>query len=212
MINLLLEAFLVESKTKNNIDKLTPIIAVVSTLSYLLFAFLYLYNLNIIFGIISIISFIFFLIYIAVFENMNLKRYKEKFDRYNKRLDKLKEILQNFKYSGEKNWYSKDKIKYLIDSIEKNIEDRINSSTKLTELCKTMIFPIIAFVAGVISNKSSINQAVELGIIAIIFLAIVYSLIKISTFFWDLVFKSSAIHTMKFLLSLLQDLLVRDFN
>jgi len=45
MINLLLEAFLVESKTKNNIDKLTPIIAVVSTLSYLLFAFLYLYNL-----------------------------------------------------------------------------------------------------------------------------------------------------------------------
>ena len=88
----------------------------------------------------------------------------------------------------------------------------MNGNAKLTDLGKTTIFPIIAFVAGVVSDKSSINQAVGWGIIAFIVVATAYSIVKLSTFVSDLVFKSSAIHEIKSLLSLLQDLLARDFE
>ena len=111
-----------------------------------------------------------------------------------------------------KNWYSKAKISHLICSFESYIEEEEKRNAKLINLGKTLILPIIGFVAGVIAERSSIEFTLSVGIFALLFIICAYSVCLLFKSIVNTIFKSSSISEMKYLLSLLKDLLVRDFD
>ena len=75
-----------------------------------------------------------------------------------------------------------------------------------------MVFPIIAFVAGVISDNAKLDEVFAIAFIALLVLVIFTSFSKISSFITDLIFKSSSINEMNILILLLKDLHLRDFD
>lgn len=75
-----------------------------------------------------------------------------------------------------------------------------------------MVFPIIAFVAGVISDNAKLDEVFAIAFIALLVLVIFTSFSKISSFITDLLFKSSSINEMNILILLLKDLHLRDFD
>ncbi len=75
-----------------------------------------------------------------------------------------------------------------------------------------MVFPIIAFVAGVISDNAKLDEVFAIALIALLVLVIFTSFSKISSFITDLLFKSSSINEMNILILLLKDLHLRDFD
>ena len=75
-----------------------------------------------------------------------------------------------------------------------------------------MVFPIIAFVAGLISDNAKLDEVFAIAFIALLVLVIFTSFSKISSFITDLLFKSSSINEMNILILLLKDLHLRDFD
>lgn len=219
MINLLLEALISKSKierVKIKDNLLYIIVMIVSILAIIIPPFIFPLMFTSLWGLILFVPIVIFFVNFKLWEIKNQKIYKERLTEHNKLLNEVREILQtDFKYStdmgNEKNWYSENKIKYLISSCESYIEEQKKNNIKLVELSKTIILPIIAFVAGVFSENSSINDALILAFIALFVVVIVYSIGKILSFVIDLVLKSSSIAEMKRLLFLLKELLARDF-
>ena len=217
MISVLLQAWVSNSKGKNSFPK--------SDMLYLIFLII-LTAFNIIpllfysskftitnpFVIVSIGSFIGMLVVVSIWDKNNIKRYSNHYENLNIRLDILKNILKNFRYGCFKNWYSKAKINHLICSFESYIKEKENRNTKLINLGKTLILPIIGFVAGVIAERSSIEFTLSVGIAAFLFIICVYSLQLLFEAIENIIFKSLSIYEMKYLLSLLKDLLARDFD
>lgn len=62
------------------------------------------------------------------------------------------------------NWYTKNKIQFLISFGEKELNDQNTKHNKDIDSIQKYIFPIIAFVAGVIQDRASINEAISIGI------------------------------------------------
>lgn len=212
MINILLEAFIAKyKKTKTCINKYL-IIMILTLISFIVFMILYFIKHEIIFVIISLISFVFSTIDIAAWEKYNYNQFQFKYEEHNEQLNAIKSILMEFKYNGNNNWYSKDKIKYLIHSGELYIEEHQQNNTKLLDLCKNSIIPIVAFVAGIISDNSTISDALAYGVVTIGFLIFLYSVVKIISFSTDLIFRSTSINEMKYLIFMLNELLLRDFK
>ena len=181
-------------------------------LSLVVFLVLYSAKKHMVLIFISLLSVITLYIDIALWEKENLKQYKTRFEEHNKRLDIIRDILKDFSYNDSQNWYSASKIQYLIQSGESFIEERRNSNMRLLDLGKTMIFPIIAFVAGVIADSAKLNEVFAIAFIELLMLAIFTSFSKIFSFITDLIFKSTSINVMNALILLLKDLYSRDFN
>ncbi len=215
MINILLEAYIAKSNLKSKISWLHFIIAILTMILSLVFLILSGMTDNILLIIFDLISTIGLYIDIALWERKNLKQYQVRFEERNQRINFVKEVLTEFKYNDNnpnENWYSAEKIKHLIQSGEAFIEKYKKSNTKLLDLGKTIIFPIVAFVAGVISNNSSVMEAMGIAFITLFLLVIFYLFAKIISFITDMILKSSSVNEMNNLVLLLKDLLARDFE
>jgi hypothetical protein len=212
MINILLEAYIAKAKIKRKIPWVYMIIAITTMLSSIVFLFLYGFNGHLASALFLLLSVIALYVDIALWERKNLKQYKTRFEEHNKRLDIIRDILKDFSYGDNQNWYSSPKIQYLIQSGESSVEERRNSNIRLLDLGKTMVFPIIAFVAGVISDNAKLDEVFAIAFIALLVLVIFTSFSKISSFITDLLFKSSSINEMNILILLLKDLHLRDFD
>ena len=212
MINILLEAYIAKAKIKRKIPWVYMIIAITTMLSSIVFLFLYGFNGHLASALFLLLSVIALYVDIALWERKNLKQYKTRFEEHNKHLDIIRDILKDFSYGDNQNWYSSPKIQYLIQSGESSVEERRNSNIRLLDLGKTMVFPIIAFVAGVISDNAILDEVFAIAFIALLVLVIFTSFSKISSFITDLLFKSSSINEMNILILLLKDLHLRDFD
>lgn len=212
MINILLEAYIAKAEIKRKIHRGYMAGTIIATILVVVLILLYEFQNCMLFLIFSLLSIIALYVVIALWERDNLKRYNTQFKEHNKRLDIIKKILIEFSYDDNKNWYSAEKIQYLIQSGELSLEERKNTDTRLFDLGKTIFFPIIGFVAGVISDKANLNEIIGITIIALLVLIISVSLAKILSFVTDLILKSSSINEMNSLILLLKDLYSRDFD
>lgn len=229
MINLLLETYIYKSSS-NPETKPKGWRYCILTIIFLILdiTFLMLYGQNpksIVLMILSLISIIFNFIIFVLWEKYDLKRCEEKFNITNDNLNDVKDILENFEYDTNgtngtnENWYSAKKIKYLIQSGETYIEKCSEKKTKLSELFKTIIFSIVSFIAGVILNNDLLGEndslkeiAILISIFVLVLLIFVYVISNIINSITNLIFKSSSIEKMEKLISLLRDLLARDFE
>lgn len=212
MINILLEAYIAKAKIKRKISWVYVVIAIVTMLSSVVFLFLYGAKEHIVLAFISLLSVIALYVDIALWERENLKQYKTRFEEHNKRLNSVRDILKEFTYENNNNWYSAEKIQYLIQSGESSVEERKNTNIRLFDLGKTMVFPIIAFVAGIIADSAKLDEVFAIAFIALLMVTLLASLAKIFSFVTDLIFKSTSINEMNTLILLLKDLYSRDFD
>ena len=172
MINLLLNAVIAKKKSEHKI-KAKIVLVIVSFIFISIFTIIYIYDRSKLSGIGMIISFFFLYIVMFLLEKEKLKQYQDEYDEYNKILDNLRIILKGFTYkdnnNNDANWYSQEKIKYLISACEKRIDEYQKSNATFSNLGKTIIFPIVAFVSGIIADNASINEVLALGIFALVF-------------------------------------------
>lgn len=139
---------------------------------------------------------------------------RDDFVEYNKKLNLLHDVLTEIKYSknGKKNWCSKNKIEYLINECTEMINHRLLPQKQTLEFVKLMILPIISFVAGVISQKTNIEQAIQYAVIALFIVIIIWGIKQIIEFIEEITMKSSSVSTIESVRHMLSDLLVRDFG
>lgn len=132
---------------------------------------------------------------------------------YNNRLNQLRDVLAELKCNDNgANWNSKNKIEYLINECTEMINQRLLPQKQTLEFIKLMILPIISFVAGVISQKTNIEQAIQYAAIALLIVIIIWGIKQIIEFIDEITMKSSSINTIESVRHMLSDLLVRDFE
>lgn len=213
MINILLEAYIAESKLqiKRKIDWVYLIIAIIATSISIILLLLYCSKNN---TALVIIAFLFLIaLYIdgVLWEKQSIKKYQLKFKEYNKRLDIIKKLLIELKYN-HKNWYSSEKIQYLIESGELIVEKYKSTNARLLDLGKTFLFPIISFVAGAISSNAKLSEIFLIAFVISFLLTILVFFTKLLSLIVDLAFKSSSIKEIEKLVQLLKDLHSRDIS
>ena len=211
MINILLEAYIAESKLqiKRKIDWVYLIIAIIATSISIILLLLYCSKNN---TALVIIAFLFLIaLYIdgVLWEKQSIKKYQLKFKEYNKRLDIIKKLLIELKYN-HKNWYSSEKIQYLIESGELIVEKYKSTNARFLDLGKTFLFPIIS--AGAISSNAKLSEIFLIAFVISFLLTILVFFTKLLSLIVDLAFKSSSIKEIEKLVQLLKDLHSRDFS
>lgn len=165
--------------------------------------------------VIQIIIAVLFLAFVVYSENKRCQKWKKDFKEYNKTLDEISKLLKSFKFqndSGFSNWYSKEKIEYLIDSAKKWITEQNESKAKLEKLVHVVVLPVVGFVAAVIQDNATLEDAVSIGIIVIVAVVIGYAVDRGVSMVVDAIIKTASIDRMTMLLDLLQDLKARDFT
>lgn len=152
--------------------------------------------------------------YIYRLDKHDIQMGRDDFVEYNKKLNLLHDVLTEIKYSknGKKNWCSKNKIEYLINECTEMINHRLLPQKRTLEFVKLMILPIISFVAGVISQKTNIEQAIQYAVIALFIVIIIWGIKQIIEFIDEITMKSSSVSTIESVRHMLSDLLVRDFG
>lgn len=108
---------------------------------------------------------ILFLTFVVYSENKRCQKWKNDFNEYNTTLDEISKILKSFEYqndSGCCNWRSKEKIEYLIDSAKRWITEQNESKAKLEKLVHVVVLPVVGFVAAVIQNNATVEDAVSI--------------------------------------------------
>lgn len=165
--------------------------------------------------VIQIIIAVLFLMFVVYSENKRCQKWKNDFNEYNKTLDEISKLLKSFKFqndSGCSDWYSKEKIKYLINSAKKWITEQNESKAKLEKLVHVVVLPVVGFVAAVIQDNATVEDAVSIGIIVIVAVVIGYAVDRGASMVVDAIIKTASIDRMTMLIDLLQDLKARDFT
>lgn len=216
MLQLIIDAFEEKNKDENFFKSLKKmdilnrifvvVIILVTILSYILFLIKkYKWSLYTIAGMVIVL---YILIYILSVRSR--KKWKDNIKNYNKKLDKLKDILSEENI----NYYSENKIKYLIDQCDKSINDRISVNEKKKEkrhrFIEKYILPIVAFGAGVMSDKIDISELIQICIMAIIIIIIINIYIWLIDIFIEEI-TGTELEKKKSLKCKLEDLLIRDF-
>lgn len=215
MIHKVLKAYFAKKKSQKVTADIVLAIVItaifgVSTITLLIWKFNPIIKL-----IIQIAIIVLYFVYVVCSENKRCKRWEIDFTEYNNTLDEISKILKKLKYqkgSGEGNWYSKEKIDYLIVSAEKWITEQNEGKAKLEKLAHIIVLPVVGFVAAVIQENASIADAISIGVVVIIALAMVYVIDRILSIVVDAVIKTASIDKMAMLMNLLQDLRARDFT
>lgn len=215
MIHKVLRAYFANKKSQKVTSDIVLAIVVtaifgVSTITLLILKFNPIIKL-----IIQIAFVVLYFVYVVCSENKRCQKWETDFTEYNNTLDEISKILKKLKYqndSGEGNWYSKEKIDYLVASAEKWITEQNEGKAKLEKLAHIIVFPVVGFVAAVIQENASIADAVSIGSVVIIALAMGYVIDRILSIVVDSVIKTASIDKMAMLMNLLQDLRARDFT
>lgn len=215
MIHKVLNAYFAKKKfPKITLDIVMPILIVAIYLAVIVI-FIFLKCNHIIKSVVQIVASILFLAFVVRSENKRGQKWETDFNEYNTNLNLMADILKTFKYqndSGNGNWYSEEKIDYLIASAEKWINKQNENKAKLEKLSHIIIFPIVGFVAAVIQNNASVEDAISIGVVAIVVVGIGYIVDKGASMLIDSIINTTSIDKMTMLMNLLQDLKARDFT
>lgn len=215
MIHKVLNAYFAKRKSKKLTNDVVLPILVDAIYVVIIIALLFLkWNIYIKLAI-QITTSILFLAFVVRSENKRSQKWETDFNEYNTNLNEMADILKTFKYqnaSGNGNWYSEEKIDYLIASAEKWITEQNESKAKLEKLAHVIVLPIVGFVAAVIQNNASVEDAISIGVAAIVVVGIGYVVDKGASMLIDSIINTTSIDKMTMLMNLLQDLKARDFT
>lgn len=154
-------------------------------------------------------------IVLFLLERNRIKSAMDNYIDYNNKLNLLRDVLKGLTYDNNGthgNWYSKRKIKHLINECNKILDESSSPKSKTMDFLKSMILPILSFVAGVIADKASIEISLSLAVAAFVFALAIWGIIQIVEFLGDVILKSSSISTIKSIRDKLKDLLAIDFE
>lgn len=215
MIHKVLNAYFAKRKSKKLTNDVVLTILVDAIYVVIIIALLFLkWNIYIKL-VIQITTSILFLAFVVRSENKRSQKWETDFNEYNTNLNEMADILKTFKYQnafGNGNWYSEEKIEYLIASAEKWITEQNESKAKLEKLAHVIVLPIVGFVAAVIQNNASVEDAISIGVAAIVVVGIGYVVDKGASMLIDSIINTTSIDKMTMLMNLLQDLKARDFT
>ncbi len=215
MIHKVLNAYFAKKKSKKlTNDVVLPILVDATFVATIILAYVTEWNV-IIKLVVQIVAAILFLAFVVYWENKRCKKWKTAFDEHNKTLDEIAEILKALEYkngSGCDNWYSEEKIDYLIISAEKWITEHTERKSEIEKLAHVVVLPVIGFVAAVIQDNATVEDAISIGVAVIIIVAMGYVIDKGVSMLIDSIIKTASIDEMSMLMNLLQELKARDFT
>jgi len=170
---------------------------------------------KVVWGILSVILPIVQLVIFYVMEKCKINKATDKYTDYNKKLDEIRDILISLTYDNNGihgNWYSKNKIRHLICECNKLLEEKSAPKSGILDFFKSMLLPVITFVAGVIADKASMEISLSLAVIAATFAFFMWGVNWIIKFLDDIILESSSADTIRSVSNMLKDLLERDFD
>lgn len=192
---------------------LVTLVIALTIISFLLFFVLVIIPNPILLWIAAAILVVIVPILIYLLDRHYIKNGWNEYVDYNNQLNQLRDVLAELKCNDNgANWNSKNKIEYLINECTEMINQRLLPQKRTMEFIKLMILPIISFVAGVISQKTNIEQSLQYAGIAFSFVILIWSIKQITDFFDEITMKSSSVSTIESVRHILSDLLVRDFG
>lgn len=216
MINIVIDMLLSKNKEKMSIKEkilFWVIVLVIATPLMFLFVF-FMDTSKKHWGIISAVTSLAIPVVLFLLERNRINGATGNYNDYNKSLDTLRDTLIDLKYNingTSKNWYSRSKIRYLISECDKLLTES-TTENKSVGFLKFMVIPIVSFVAGVISDKTSIEVSLSFAVFALAIALLIWGINEIVKFLDDIILKSSSVNTIKKVRAKLKDLQERDFG
>lgn len=139
----------------------------------------------------------------------------ERFTEYNRSLDLLNNILE--KELKDENgklvcWNSEKQIEYFIQEGERWIASLGSGNQNIMNYAKTIIFPIIGFLVGLIAKNEDADALIILTTVTLIMAVYIYGFGKMIKELVDSIFKSGSPREMQKLISMLRDLQARNYK
>lgn len=218
MIRLILDAYIAKIKTNKKMSKLEIFILVlIIAMLVLCPIFLYcIFAFHKMWAIGYFLSFILLIGACAFYDKKLRDRTNERFYQYNARLDMLKDILMSFNFvncntNKNETWYSPERMKYLINMCDNLINTHSIMNNKIFISLKPSIFAIFSFASGIIVEKASLKDSLEIVVFATFIVICIGVFIKFDEILDDIFFKSNSQGKIMELKSDLIELLIRDF-
>ncbi len=218
MINIVIKKLMSKTEKMSFNEKVLLIFLMFLIATPLVFLFLFVFEKNInkvLWGFISLITAAAIPIVLFLLERKRIKGVMNYYFDYNNKLNIMRDVLKDFTYDNngtQCDWYSKRKIHYLINECNKILDENSSNKSQNKDFLKFLIFPFITFVAGVITDKASIEMALSLAVVALGITLSIWGIIQIVEFLGDITLKSSSISTIRSVRDKLKDLLARDFE
>lgn len=214
MLDLIIDAYKEKTKDKNffetvkKLDIISKIFLGIFVLDIImLIIFLILGKFKMALGFIG--GFIIFLVaYVCIISKTSSKKWEKNIEKYNESLDVLMEILKQENI----NCGSKDKIEKLIRQCQDKIDEYNEQKGKLKEgkngVLEKCVFPIVAFVSGVIAKNINVEDAIKIAAIASV--VIIYSIAVYyggESMIEDI--SGNRLEKTKYMKAMLEDILIR---
>lgn len=215
MINIILDTYLKKQKEIKRHSRF--VVLLITILFSIIIASLFVLSVKndaIIFYVLSFAAIIMFFVWCVFVQKRGIQRSGERFAEYNKSLDLLNDILEK-ELRDEKGksvcWNSEKQIKYLIHEGEDWLTLSGIGNQNIINYAKTIIFPIIGFLVGLVAKKEDADVLIVLTTVVLIMAVYCYGFGKILNDIVDMVFKSGSQREMKKLINMLKDLHARSY-
>lgn len=216
MINIILDMYLKKQKEVKKRSRIIVLLVVV--LFSIAIASLFVLSIKkdtIFFYVLDFAAIILFFIWCVLVQKREIQRSAERFTEYNKSLDLLNNILEK-ELKDETGkvvcWNSEKQIDYLIYEGESWISSLDVGNKNIINYVKTIIFPIIGFLVGLVAKNEDANVLIVLTTITLIMAVYIYGFGKIIKDFVDSIFKSGSPREMQKLISMLKDIQARNYK
>ncbi|MBQ8349413.1 MAG: hypothetical protein IJY19_07210 [Ruminococcus sp.] len=216
MINIILDTYLRKQKEVKKCSRFFVLLVVI--LFSITIASLFVLSIKedaILFYVLDFAAIIIFFIWCIFVQKREIQRSGERFTEYNKSLDLLNDILEK-ELKDEKGkavyWNSGKQIEYLIQEDESWIASLGNSNQNIINYAKTIVFPIIGFLVGLIAKNENADVLIILTTVILILAVYIYGFGKMIKDFIDSIFKSGSPREMRKLVNMLKDLQARTYK
>lgn len=214
MINIILDTYLRKQKEVKKRSKFIVLLGII--LFSITIASLFVISIKkdaILFYVLDFATIIIFFIWCIFVQKREIQRSGERFTEYNKSLDLLNDILE--KELKDENgkavcWNSEKQIKHLIQEGESWIASLGTDNQNIMNYAKTIVFPIIGFLVGLIAKNEDADVLIILTTVILILAVYIYGFGKMIKDFIDSIFKSGSPREMRKLINMLKDLQARE--
>lgn len=214
MINIILDTYLKKQKEVKKRSKFIVLFGVI--LFSIIIASLFVISIKkdaILFYVLDFAAIIIFFIWCIFVQKREIQRSGERFTEYNKSLDLLNDILEK-ELKDEKGkavcWNSEKQIEHLIQEGESWIASLGTDNQNIMNYAKTIVFPIIGFLVGLIAKNEDADVLIILTTVILILAVYIYGFGKMIKDFIDSIFKSGSPREMRKLINMLKDLQARE--
>lgn len=215
MINIILDTYLKNQKEIKRRSRI--VILLITILLSIIIASLFVLSIKkntIIFYVFGFAAIIIFFVWCVFVQKIDIQRADERFTEYNESLNLLNRILENdLKDKNDKTvcWNSEKQLEYLIQEGEDWVALARNGKESIINYAKTIVFPIIGFLVGLVAKKENADVLIILTTVVLIMAVYCYGFGIMINNIVDSIFKSGSQREMKKLINMLKDLQARNY-